>query len=133
MIADSSNSNQFNIIKCHEFLPRKDSLEVQYKSDLLLFLEWNDISNKGVIPAKLFEYLVSGRPIIGVGSVNNTVAGEIIESTGTGLCFIDEKKLSKCIRKIFEEKLITFYHPNKREIEKYSRLKQAQKIIELES
>jgi len=125
------NYNRFNIIKINGFVPRKESLDIQRKSDLLLFLEWNDPSAKGVLTGKLFEYLVSGKPILAVGITNQNVAGKIIEKTKTGKLFVDKDALKQELINIFTKRLIDFYNPDIKEIKRYSRDKQVLKLINI--
>ena len=58
---------------------------------------------KSIIPGKVFEYLVSERPIIAIGPRDSDFA-EIITSTNTGVFFTyDEKeRLKKTILNYFE-------------------------------
>ena len=125
------NYNKYKIININGFVSRNESLKIQKRSDLLLFLEWNDPSAKGVLTGKLFEYLVSGTPILSVGITNQNAAGEIIEKTSTGKLFMSKKDIKEELIKIFKTKQIDFYKPNIKEIEKFSREKQVEKLINI--
>ncbi len=130
-IIEKKKYNKFNIINIKGFVSREQSLKIQKESDLLLFLEWNDPSAKGVLTGKLFEYLVSGTPILALGISKENAAGEVIEKTQTGKLFLEKEELKKELLKIFLEKRIEFYNPNLKEIEKFSREKQVEKLIEI--
>jgi hypothetical protein len=130
-IIDSNNYNKFGFINIKGLVSRDESLKIQKNSDMLLFLEWNNPLAKGVLTGKLFEYLVSGRPILSVGITNENEAGKVIEKTRTGKNFIDKGLLKKELKKIFLNRKIDFYNPDIREIEKYSRNKQVLKLIEI--
>ena len=126
-----NNYNRYNIINIKGFVSRKESIRIQKDSDLLLFLEWNDPSAKGVLTGKLFEYLVSGTPILAVGVSNKNAAGALIEKTNTGKLFLNKEELKKELTNIFKKKEIGFYNPRIEEIEKFSRDKQVKKLISI--
>lgn len=130
-IIENNNYNKFNIINIKGLVSRDKSLKIQKKSDMLLFLEWNNPLARGVLTGKLFEYLVSGKPILSIGITNENEAGKVIEKTRTGKNFIDKVLLKKELKKIFLNKKIDFYNPDIREIEKYSRDKQVLKLINI--
>ena len=125
------NHNKYEVINIKGFVSRSESLKIQKSSDLLLFLEWNDPSAKGVLTGKLFEYLVSGTPILSIGITNKNAAGEIIEKTNTGKLFTNKIDIKKELIKIFKTKQIDFYKPNIKEIEKFSRERQVEKLINI--
>ena len=112
-------------------MSRKESLEIQKKSDLLLFLEWNDPTARGVLTGKLFEYIVSGTPIISLGVTEEHASGKVIKNTKIGNLYNDKNKLKKDLMKIINLKKVFFYNPDIKEIEKYSREKQVKKLIKI--
>lgn len=130
-IITPKNYNKYDIIHIKGFVSREESLNIQKKSDLLLFLEWNDPSARGVLTGKLFEYLVSGTPILSVGVSNKNSAREIIEKTKTGKLFLEKNHLKNEFISILNRKTVNFYNPVIKEIEKYSRDKQVKKLIEI--
>jgi hypothetical protein len=130
-IIKSKNYNKYGIINIKGFVSREDSLKIQKESDLLLFLEWNEPSARGVLTGKLFEYLVSGTPILGVGITNENGAGKVIKKTKTGKLFTNKELLKRELFNIFKQKKIDFYMPNIEEIKKYSRDKQVVKLIDI--
>src|SRR5690606_34909448 len=66
------------------FLSREDALRMQRDCDALLFLEYVSPGVDGILTGKLFEYLFSGRPILGVGGTEKTSAGALIVKSGRG-------------------------------------------------
>ena len=79
------------------YLSHHEAIEHQRKSQVLLLIEINSEATKSIIPGKLFEYLVSERPIIGIGPEDADFA-EIITSTNTGVFFTyDEKERLKAL------------------------------------
>ncbi len=80
-----------------------EAIKHQRKSQVLLLIEIDSPETKSIIPGKVFEYLVSERPIIAIGPRDSDFA-EIITSTNTGVFFTyDEKeRLKKTILNYFE-------------------------------
>ena len=79
------------------YVSHQEAVEHQRKSQVLLLIEINSEETKSIIPGKLFEYLVSERPIIAIGPEDSDFA-EIITSTNTGVFFMyDEKKRLKAL------------------------------------
>jgi glycosyltransferase involved in cell wall biosynthesis len=68
------------------YLTHKEAVQKQRQSQVLLLLEIDSELTQGIIPGKLFEYLASGRPILGIGP-KHWEAGVIIEKTETGKAF----------------------------------------------
>jgi glycosyltransferase involved in cell wall biosynthesis len=55
------------MVEVHPPVPYKESIRLQWNADVLLLLQWNSPKEAGVCPGKLFEYLASLRPILGIG------------------------------------------------------------------
>lgn len=68
-----------------------EAIEYQRKSQILLLVEIDSIETKSIIPGKLFEYMVSERPILAIGPEGSDFA-EIITSTNTGVFFAYKEK-----------------------------------------
>jgi hypothetical protein len=60
-----------------------ESLNLQRTFDVLLLMQWNDPQEEGNIPAKLFEYIGSRRPILGIG-LETGLPARIIADRGAG-------------------------------------------------
>ena len=72
-------------IKGH--VDRPTALMAQRDADGLLFLEWNDPSARGVLTGKIFEYIRSGRPILGIGIDDiSTESGILLKRIGNAYC-----------------------------------------------
>ena len=104
------------------YVSHNEAIEHQRKSQVLLLIEINSDETKSIIPGKLFEYMVSERPIISIGPKDSDFA-EIIKETNTGSFFeYDEKERLKL--KILE--FYTLFQQNKLTVsaiglQKYSR------------
>lgn len=69
------------------YVSHQEAVEHQRKSQVLLLIEINSNDTKSIIPGKLFEYMVSERPIIALGPEGSDFA-EIITTTNTGVFFL---------------------------------------------
>ena len=79
------------------YVSHQEAVEHQRKSQVLLLIEINSNDTKSIIPGKLFEYMVSERPIIALGPEGSDFA-EIITSTNTGVFFLyDELEQLKAL------------------------------------
>lgn len=85
----------FKSLKAHGLEPFLDvvgyvghdlAITYQQKSQVLLLAEIDSDETKGIIPGKLFEYMASGRPILGVGPRDWEVSN-LIAKTKTGAIF----------------------------------------------
>ena len=73
------------------YLSHKQAIALQQKSRLLLLIEINSQETRGIIPGKLFEYLMAKRPILAIGPKKWDVQ-QILEETGSGEYFQYSKK-----------------------------------------
>ena len=104
------------------YVSHKEALVFQRKTQLLLLIEIDSEDTKCIIPGKLFEYMVSGRPIVAIGPKDSDVA-QIIKDTNTGNYFNyqDYDSLKSTILEhyiAFQNKTLQV-HPI--ELQKYSR------------
>ena len=86
------------------YISHTKALEHQKRSQVLLLVEINSEDTKCIIPGKLFEYMVSERPIIGIGPDGADFA-EIIRTTNTGVCttYFEKEKLKQALLDYFTE------------------------------
>ncbi|MFV9550981.1 glycosyltransferase [Algibacter sp. PT7-4] len=68
------------------YVTHKEAIMFQKKSQVLLLIEIDSDETKCIIPGKLFEYMVSNRPIISIGPSHSDVE-KIIKETNTGNYF----------------------------------------------
>jgi galactitol-specific phosphotransferase system IIB component len=80
-----------------------EAIEHQRKSQVLVVIEIDSAETKSIIPGKLFEYMVSERPILAIGPEDSDFA-EIITSTNTGVFFTytEKERLKSQILAYFE-------------------------------
>lgn len=73
-----------NVVFQRGSVSRLDAVAEQRKSQLLLFLNWEDSENKGLSHLKLYEYLAAGRPILATGGHGDDSVQQILAHTNTG-------------------------------------------------
>ena len=86
------------------YVSHKTAVEHQRKSQVLLLIEIDSEETKSIIPGKIFEYMVSERPIIAIGPEGSDFA-EIIKNTNTGIFvkYDEIEKLKGSILAYYEE------------------------------
>lgn len=91
------NNSLSNYIDNIGYISHKEAIKFQKKSQVLLLIEIDSEETKGIIPGKLFEYMISNRPIIALGPKGSDVE-KIIKETNTGNYFnYDDYKQLKTI------------------------------------
>lgn len=78
-----------NLIDCVNevgYVSHKEAVKFQKKSQILLLIEIDSAETQCIIPGKLFEYMVSNRPILALGPKASDVE-KIIKETNTGHYF----------------------------------------------
>lgn len=120
-----------NIVFSHPRVTHKEYIEAQKQSTILLFLNWNDTSEKGITSGKLFEYLGAMRPILAFPQNIESTADEIIIRTKSGIICKDEMQIKETIKEWYDEFYSNGYISYKgiiEEINKYDRKLQAYKF-----
>lgn len=72
------------VVSCHPYLPHKDCIQAMVLADCCLLIEGNTPESRAIFTGKVFEYLHSGTPILGI-IPEDGVAAELILDTQTGL------------------------------------------------
>ncbi len=73
-------------VNCIGYVSHQEAMKFQKQSQVLLLIEIDSEDTKCIIPGKLFEYMVSERPIIAIGPEGADVEA-IIKQTNTGNYF----------------------------------------------
>ncbi len=104
------------------YVSHTEAVAHQRKSQVLLLIEINSEDTKSIIPGKLFEYMVSERPIIAIGPKDSDFA-EIITHTNTGVFFeySEKTKLKSVLLGFYNQFLEGKLHSNAVGLQKYSR------------
>ncbi len=112
------------------YLSHQDAIQHQRASQVLLLIEIDDETTRCIIPGKLFEYMVSDRPIIAIGP-NGSDFENIIKETNTGSFFTYEDKIG------LKELIFTHYKSFKQNdlkvyplgLQQYSRKSLTEKLV----
>ena len=114
------------------YVSHQKAVEHQRKSQVLLLIEINSDETKSIIPGKLFEYMISERPIIAIGPEGSDFA-EIITSTNTGVFFTYDKKeeLKAILLNYYELYQKNNLKVNAVGLQKYFRKSLTEKLVEL--
>lgn len=85
------------------YISHLESIKYQKKSQLLLLIEIDSEDTRSIVPGKLFEYMISNRPIIAIGPKGSDIE-HIISKTNTGVFFNyqDLKLLKKTILEYYK-------------------------------
>ncbi len=86
------------------YVSHAEAVTQQRKSQVLLLVEIDSEDTRCIIPGKLFEYMVSERPILAVGPQGADFAG-IMQSTNTGIfvTYDEKEKLKNAILDYFTQ------------------------------
>jgi len=118
------------IIKVPGALYREQVLIIQRSVNALLFFDWNDPSVDGILTGKIFEYMYSGTPVLGIGASEKTAAGRLIQEAGIGICLDKSvEKIAECIEKLLNRQQI-YYSPSQEVLQRYTREGLAKKMLD---
>ncbi len=114
------------------YVPHSEAIEIQRSSQLLLLIEIDSKETRCIIPGKLFEYMISKRPILALGPKEADIS-RLISETNSG-CFFEYQEHQAIKDQIFQ--YFKDYQNNKlvsqvSGIEKYSRRELTRSLAEL--
>jgi len=124
-----SLSHYINIVG---YISHNKAITYQKKSQILLLIEIDSEETKCIIPGKLFEYMVSNRPIIAIGPKDSDVE-QIIKTTNTGCYYYysDYDKLKTQILEYFNVFKTHNLQSHPIGLEQYSRKSLTKKLSQL--
>lgn len=104
------------------YVSHAEAIAAQRRSQVLLLLEIDSPETKAIIPGKLFEYMVSGRPILALGPQGADFA-DIIKETNTGIfiTYQEKQKLKSTIIDLYTRFLTGDLKANAAGLQQYSR------------
>ncbi|MBR4837259.1 MAG: glycosyltransferase [Bacteroidales bacterium] len=116
-----------------EYMQHSQVLDYQRKSDLLLLLIPRAKKAECILTGKLFEYLVSGRPILAVGPEKGDAAKILFETRcGMTADYDDKAKMKEIILDYFNKRTDNqSIEIDKNEVAKYSRKNLAKDYVRL--
>ena len=114
------------------YVPHSEAVLHQRNSQVLLLIEINSEETKSIIPGKLFEYMVSNRPIIAIGPKDSDFS-EIITETNTGVFFeyTEKMKLKSTILNYYNQFLEGNLQSYGVGLQKYSRKNLTKELAQL--
>ena len=114
------------------YISHREAIAHQKKSQVLLLIEINSEDTKSIIPGKLFEYMVSNRPIIAIGP-NGSDFADIIKETNTGVFFdySEKAKLKSVILDFYNQFLEGKLQSHGVGLQQYSRKSLTKQLAEL--
>ncbi|AOZ98411.1 glycosyltransferase family 4 protein [Flavobacterium commune] len=114
------------------YVSHEEAIAHQRKSQVLLLIEIDSEETKSIIPGKLFEYMVSNRPIIAIGP-NGSDFAEIITDTNTGVFFdySEKVKLKNLILGFYNQYLEGKLQSHGVGLQKYSRKNLTEQLVQL--
>ncbi|MCH8535596.1 MAG: glycosyl transferase family 1 [Flavobacteriaceae bacterium] len=132
-VIDSIQENGLeSYLRTTDYLPHEEALKKQEGAQVLLLIEKNQPQTKGIIPAKLFEYMSAQRPILAIGPKDWDVC-KILEQTNAGVCFDyeDQEGIKRYIKELFSAFLKGKLKVSSKGIEDYSRKKLTEKLASI--
>lgn len=104
------------------YISHQQAVELQKSSQVLLLIEIDSEDTQGIIAGKLFEYIVSGRPIIAIGPKDWDVTPILTETqTGTFVGYNDKTQLKQQLEAYYKEFKAGTLSTTPQGIERYSR------------
>ncbi len=111
---------------------RPHALRVQAESSALLLLGDDQPQSRGVLTGKIFEYLVSGRPILAIGFAPDSSVDALLKNTGTGLnCGKDIARIASFLVELVQTGSWQGFRPQVDTIRQYSRAEQAKRLLDV--
>ncbi len=113
------------------YLTHEAAILHQRTSQVLLLIEIDSEETRCIIPGKLFEYMVSDRPIIAIGPLESDFEALVTEThTGRFFTYDESLKLKATIRhyyQLYKDQNLKVYPIG---IQQYSRKKLTEKLVE---
>ncbi|MCI9845016.1 glycosyltransferase family 4 protein [Flavobacterium pectinovorum] len=128
-ISEFKLNNYLNLLG---YVSHHEAIAHQKKSQVLLLIEINSEDTKSIIPGKLFEYMVSNRPIIAIGPQGSDFA-DIIKETNTGVFFdySEKEKLKSVILDFYNQFLEGKLQAHGVGLQQYSRKNLTKQLVQL--
>nr|HID59939.1 hypothetical protein [Desulfobacterales bacterium] len=120
-------------VKIFDNVSHEECAAVQKDSTALLLLDWQQPEEKGVLPAKLFEYLGARRPILCI-STHKTVVTDLLKRTNAGVVVKNEEEMRAVLLRWYREFIETGevkYHGIESEIMKHTRENKTRQLVEV--
>jgi hypothetical protein len=129
VIQSISDFNLDSFVQNLGYVSHEEALVHQRSSQVLLLIEIDSDDTKCIIPGKLFEYMVSERPILAIGPKNSDFEN-IIKQTNTGVFYQyhEKNELKSQILSYFNQYLDKNLKVNTVGLQQYSRKSLTEKL-----
>lgn len=132
ILAEMDRSELKDVVHNLGYLSHSEANVEMQNSDLLLITNFPDERSKGIIPGKIFEYLITGNQILSFGPKESDVK-IILQDTKAGVHFSyeDEYALKKFLLQSYSDWKSGILTARPQNIEQFSRKSLTQKLTEL--
>ncbi len=122
VLASIQQAGLSDFLEIKGYVPHAEAIRIQRSAQVLALIEIDSKDTRCIIPGKLFEYMISGRPILAMGPEGADVS-RILSETNSGTFFEYHEKdaLKKQILMYFESFKKGALSSQVQGIEKYSR------------
>lgn len=119
-------------LKLKQYVPHSEAVRLQKKAQVLLLLIPQVNGAVGIVTGKIFEYLVSSRPILAIAPTNGDVS-KIIKETNTGnvVGFNDEVTLKIVILEFYKQYKQNKLRLNPENVAQFHRKKLTEKLAKI--
>jgi hypothetical protein len=124
-------SSSVPYLKITQRIPKKEVLEIQHTSDLLVMIAHKNL--KGIPSSKLYEYIGLQKPVL-LYPNDHDIIEETLNDTGLGLICNSEEEIYSTLVSLVEKKLADqslIGEIDQEKVEKYSRRNQTKVLAEL--
>jgi hypothetical protein len=125
--------NLKEIVHLHGSISKKQSIQEQRESQILLLLTMNNSSEKGVYTGKLFDYLAAQRPILSIGYKDSAIKS-LLMKTKAGVHVSEVDEIKREIKEAYKQYISNGhveYEGINSEIDKYNHFEMAKKFSEV--
>ncbi len=134
MTAEIEELGLSQVVKQYGEIPRKEALEKQRESQVLLLLNFEDPSEKGTVTMKIFEYLAAKRPVLVTGGFDGDVKEQMLSETNAGVYTKDQQSIEKTLKNMYTDykaKGEVSYSGKQKKINQYSHREMAKKFAKI--
>jgi len=120
------------VVELHGIVPRREVLQRQMESQILLLLSFTHPKDTGLHTGKLFEYLGAARPILAIGG-NRGAMTQVLEETRAGVHTSSKAEVREwLVRAYADYKRVgrVSYRGDAKAISRYSHLEMSQSFAE---
>ncbi|HEY98291.1 MAG TPA: glycosyltransferase family 4 protein [Dehalococcoidia bacterium] len=91
------------IVRQYGTVSRQVAVEKQRESQVLWLMDWDDPTEDGWYPLKIFEYLGTGRPVLATGGAAGSAVDRLLAATKGGVHAITVEDIKNTLRDLYNE------------------------------